>query len=139
MKNVSLLQSALEHSIKHYKDLHLFLLDIDLKIGIASETELQEFDKSLREMHVKAIDIDQTVTENSTEDSTVIATFENLLNERTLLVKEILNLNEKIVAKANGVNSLIAHDIEMFRNSAAARHGYRQQQDNNGRLVNTTS
>jgi hypothetical protein len=133
------LESELRGSIDHYTHLLMLLQTINEEIGTASQDKLQNMNLTLTELQEQAVRIDQSIAVqlNSAQARTEMVIF--LLNRRENVVKEILGFNKKATAKAMGVKSLLAHEIGVLRNGQSALNGYRQQQHNQGRIVNSTS
>jgi hypothetical protein len=133
------LESSLRQSIYQYEQIYELLRTTEQEIGIADPVGLEAFSLSLQKLQTQARQIDQDLVDLLRQKTLETGSIRNLLDRRELLLKEILQINGSIAAKANGVKSLIAHDIGKLRNGISAMSGYRQQQHNQGRLVNSTS
>ena len=133
------LESGLRDSISHYVGILMLLQNIDKGIGTASQDELQNMNTSLAELQGQATQLDQLVVDQLSKESVKTEATRSLLAKRENLVQEILLLNRNITSKAMGVKSLLAHEMGMIRNGLSALSGYKQQQLNQGRIVNSTS
>jgi hypothetical protein len=133
------LESTLSLSIQQYEDILDFLKKTDKEIGTASPSELLELSTSLTDLQWIATQTDQVLLAQLNTDSAQGDKTQHLINRREHIVKDILRLNEHITVKASGVKSLLAHEMGKLRNGLSALSGYKQQQHNQGRIVNSTS
>lgn len=133
------LEPVLSQSIQQYERILDFLQKMDGEIGTASPAELLELSESLTDVQSQATQTDQVLLRQLSNSSARTETMQLLIEKRERIMKEILLLNERITAKASGVKSLIAHEMGNLRNGISALNGYRQQQHNQGRIVNSTS
>jgi hypothetical protein len=132
-------ETILLQSIQQYERILSFLQKMDTEVGTASPSTVLEFSKILQELQTIASQTDQILLTEISKQSMQTETMESLLRKREYVVKEILALNESIKAKAIGIKSLLGHEMETLRNGISALDGYRQQQHNQGRIVNSTS
>ena len=133
------LESTLSQSILHYGNILDFLEKIDREIGTASPSELLELSTSLTDLQEIATQTDQVLLTQLSTDSARGDNTQHLIDRREHIVTDILILNEHIAVKSSGVKSLIAHEKSKLRNGISALSGYKQQQHNQGRIVNSTS
>jgi hypothetical protein len=133
------LESTLLQSIIHYGNILNFLEIMDREIGTASPSELLDLSKSLTNLQGIATQTDLVLLTQLNTDSARDSDIQLLINRREHIVKKILLLNEHIAAKASGVKSLIVNEMGKLRNGLSALSGYRPQQHNQGRIVNSTS
>jgi hypothetical protein len=132
-------EQVFSHSIKQYEVILSFLQKMEKEIGTASPDELLELSKSLADLQSQAAETDQMLLPQLREHSALNEKMAPLIDERELLMKEILLLNARISEKASGVKSLIAHEMEKLRNGISALGGYMQQQNTHGRIVDRIS
>jgi hypothetical protein len=133
------LASSLSQAIQHYESLLKYLQEMDQEMGTASPDILQNFSVSLHELQEQAMQFDQYVSAHLNEGLLKIESIQMLFGKREALLKEILALNKRMTAKAQGVKSLIAHEIGRLHTGFSALSGYRQPQHNQGRITNCTS
>ncbi len=62
-----------------------------------------------------------------------------LLGQRQLLQREILDILGETVSKASSVKSLMANEMQSVKKGRMALNGYKNQSDRQGRIVNRTS
>lgn len=139
MTEMQQLEPALTLSIQQYEHILDFLRKIDREVGIASSDELLEQSALLADLQNHATQTDQVLLSLLNDHLVPTETIQILLSQRELIIKEILLLNAGITEKASGVKSLIAHEIEKLRNGISAMSGYKQHQNNQGRIVDRTS
>ena len=133
------LESALLQSVQHYACFLEFLRKMDDEMGTADPVALQNFSVSFQKLHQQAVQFDQSIAAQLNGKSSENESILILTGKRERLLKEILQLNKRITAKASGVKSLIAHEIGRMRTGLSALSGYRQPQQNQGRITNCTS
>lgn len=133
------LESLLLASIHQYERIHGFLQKMEQDVGTADSDELEAFNQSLQELQAQAINTDQAVNSllHGKKDSAELV--QKLVVQREFLLKEIIDLNKNITTKASGVKSLIAHELSALRSGLSAMNGYKQLQNNQGRLINRSS
>lgn len=131
------LEPVLLQSIQQYERILDFLQKMDGEIGTASPSMVLELSESLAYLQSHATQTDQALFTQLNKQSALTETIQSLLSRRENIVKEILILNERIKAKAIGIKSLLGHEMEKLRNGISALSGYRQQQHNQGRIVNS--
>jgi hypothetical protein len=136
---IQLLEPVLLQSIQKYEHILDFLQKIDKEIGAASSDDLLELSAFLADIQSHATQTDQVLLTQLSKHSVLTETMQSLLDKREHITKEILVLNEQITAKASRVKSLIAHEMEKLRNGISALSGYKEQQHNQGRIVNSSS
>lgn len=139
MTDMQQLAERLRQSINQYSRIMTLLLQIDRRIGTAPPEDLQEMDRSLAELQSQATEIDQFIPDQLTKESENSETIRSLLDERATIVKDIIRLNGDVTTKAMGVKSILAHEIGTLRSGLSALKGYRKQQHNQGRILNSTS
>jgi hypothetical protein len=132
-------EAIISQSIAQYEVILNFLQKMDKEIGTASPEELLELSKELAELQNQAATIDQVLLTQFSMLTARPETLQALIDKRHRIMKEILLVNERITEKASGVKSLIAHEMEKLRNGISAMSGYKQQQNNQGRIVDRTS
>jgi hypothetical protein len=132
------LEVKIRHSLYHYGRIMTFLQEMDNTIGIASEAELLDMDRTLSDLHTKAVESDRPLFDCIAQTFEKTELEHSLLNERTKLLKNIIDLNGSIATKADGVKSLIAHELGTLRSGLSALKGYRQQDQRQGSIVNQT-
>jgi hypothetical protein len=132
------LEPILIQSIQQYERILDFLQKMDTEIGTAAPSMVLELSESLAYLQSHATQTDKDLLTQLSKQSPLSEAMQSLLNRREYIVKEILTLNERIKAKAIGIKSLLAHEMEKMRNGISALSGYRQQQHNQGRIVNST-
>ena len=133
------LTASLSQAIQHYESLLKYLQEMDQEMGTASPDTLQNFSVSMLEYQEQAMQLDQNVAAHLNEDLLKIDSIQSLLGKREALLMELLALNTRMTAKAQGVKSLIAHEIGRLHNGFSALSGYKQPQHNQGRITNCTS
>ncbi len=135
-----LLEPGIRDSISLYEKILTLLQDIEKSLGTASGNELQGMSTSLVELQSRATQHDQLIVDQLTrmpaKNSEIVT---SLLARRETLMKKILLLNNELTAKATGVKSLLAHEMRTIRSGRSALSGYKQQQHNQGRIVDSTS
>lgn len=133
------LESTLLVSIQQYERIYELLQKMEQDVGTADSDELEAFNQSLQELQAQAINTDQAVNGllHGTKDSA--ESVQKLVVQREFLLKAIIDLNKNIAARASGVKSLIAHELSALRSGLSAMNGYRQQQNNQGRIINRSS
>jgi hypothetical protein len=139
MTGMEQLEPVLLQSLQQYEHILDFLRKMDAEIGTASPAMVLELGESLADLQNHATQTDQVLLTQLSKQSTQTATMQSLLEKREQRVKDILLLNEQITAKAIGIKSLLGYEMEKMRNGMSALSGYRQQQHNQGRIVNSTS
>ncbi len=139
MTEIQQITATLRNSLDQYDRILTLLQVIDREIGPASPTELQKMEESLTVLLRQVSEIDQNVQSQLAIDSQQTEEVRSLLDKRTAIIKAIILLNENITTKAMGVKSLLAHEIGTLRSGLSALKGYRQQDYNQGRIVNGTS
>jgi hypothetical protein len=132
------IEPILLQSIHHYERILDFLQEMDVEIGTAAPSMVLELSESLAYLQGHATETDQTLLTQLRKQTALPETIQSLLGRREYLVKEILILNARIKAKAIGIKSLLGHEMEKMRNGISALSGYRQQQHNQGHIVNST-
>jgi hypothetical protein len=132
-------EAIISQSIVQYEVILNFLQKMDKEIGTAAPEELLEFSKELAELQNQAATIDQVLLTQFSMLTARPETLQALIDKRQRIMKEILLVNERITEKASGVKSLIAYEMEKLRNGISAMSGYKQQQNNQGRIVDRTS
>ncbi len=133
------LEASLSQVLQHYESLLKYLQEMDQEMGTASPATLQNFSVSLHEFQEQAMKFDQNVAAHLNEKLLKIESIQILLGKREALLMELLALNTRMTAKAQGVKSLIAHEIGRLHTGLSALSGYRQPQHNQGRITNCTS
>lgn len=133
------LESGLKNSINHYGEILAVLQNIDKKLGTASQDELQAMNASLTRLQDEARELDQLIVDHSVKEPVRTEAIRSLLRKRESVVREILHLNKDITARAMGVKALLAHEMGSLRNGISALSGYKPQQHNHGRIVNSAS
>ena len=133
------LEQTLAKSILQYENILDFLEKIDEEIGTASPSELLDLSTSLTDLQRHATQTDQVLLTQINASSARNENTQHLIDRHECIMKEILLLNEHLTAKASGVKSLLAHEMGKLRNGLSALSGYRQQHNNQGRIVNSTS
>ncbi len=128
-------EALLSQSIHEYAEILEFLQKMDEEIGTASPEGLLELGESLAQLQNHAAETDQVLLMQLSKHSALAETMQPLLDRREQIMKEILFLNGRITEKASGVKSLIAHEMEKLRTGLSALNGYKQQQNNQGRIV----
>jgi hypothetical protein len=132
------LEPVLLQSIQQYERILDFLQKMDMEIGTAAPSMVLELSESLAYLQGHATETDQNLLSQLRKQSALPEAMQSLLSRREYIVKEILTLNERIKAKAIGIKSLLGHEMEKMRSGISALSGYRQQQHNQGRIVNST-
>ena len=133
------LASALASSIRNYQHILGFLVEMDREIGTASDGRLQSMTETLSKLQSQAADIDKTFLACLDKDSMGSTILQPLMVEREEVIAEILRLNSDVQKKASGVKSLLAHELSALRLGKTAHCGYKSQQANAGRIVDSTS
>jgi chromosome segregation ATPase len=133
------LAASLSQAIQHYENLLKHLQEMDQEMGTASPDTLQNFSVSLQEFQEQAMLLDRNVAAQLNKELSANESIQSLIGKREALLKEILALNTRMNAKAQGVKSLIAHEIGRLHTGLSALSGYRQPQHNQGRITNCTS
>lgn len=139
MNEIQQIAATLRSSLNQYDRILSLLQVIDLEIGPASPTELQNMEESLAELLRQVSEFDQNIQAQLNRDSQQTEEVQSLLDKRTAIIKTIILLTENITTQAMGVKSLLAHEIGTLRSGLSALKGYRQQNYNQGRIVNGTS
>jgi hypothetical protein len=132
-------EQTLMQSIHQYERILDFLQKMDGEIGAAAPSMVLELSESLAYLQGHATETDQVLLSQLRNQQALPKAMQSLLGKRENIVKEILTLNERIKAKAIGIKSLLGHEMEKMRNGISALSGYRQQQYNQGRIVNSAS
>jgi hypothetical protein len=132
------IETVLLQSIHQYERILDFLQKMDVEIGTAAPSMVLELSESLAYLQGHATETDQTLLTQLRKQPDLPKAMQSLLSRRENVVKEILILNERIKAKAIGIKSLLGHEMEIMRNGISALSGYRQQQHNQGHIVNST-
>jgi hypothetical protein len=132
------LEPVLIKSIQQYERILDFLQKMDTEIGTAAPSMVLELSESLAYLQGHAMQTDQNLLSQLRKQPALPEAMQSLLNRREYVVKEILILNERIKAKSIGIKSLLGHEMEKMRNGISALSGYRQQQQHQGRIVNST-
>jgi hypothetical protein len=135
MENI---ESVLLQSIHQYERILDFLQKMDVEIGTAAPSMVLELSESLAYLQGHATETDQTLLLQLHKQPILPVEVQCLLSRRDYIVKEILALNARIKAKAIGIKSLLGHEMEKMRNGISALSGYRQQQYNQGRIINSS-
>ncbi|MBV5318097.1 MAG: hypothetical protein JZU50_09820 [Desulfobulbaceae bacterium] len=112
---------------------------MDHDLGTADPVALQNFNLTLNELQEHAEHLDRNISTQINTQSLNSETTQDLIEKRALLVSEVLLLNQRITAKASGVKSLLAHEMGKLRIGQTALSGYRQPQNNRGRITNSTT
>jgi hypothetical protein len=133
------LEPILLQSIQQHEHLLNLLRKMDAEVSTASPAMVLELSELLSDLQSHAMQTDQALLAELSRQTGHTAQVQYLLDKREQRVKEILLLNEQITAKAIGIKSLLGHEMEKMRNGISALSGYRQQQHNQGRIVNSTS
>jgi hypothetical protein len=133
------LETELRESFTCYNRILTLLQNIDREVGTASEDELLVMGDSLKDLQASATLIDKTIMAQLQGKRVTNDTLSTLLESRENIVKEILLLNRNIAAKAMGVKTLLAHELATLRSGASAMKGYRQQEYDQGRIVNSST
>ncbi len=132
-------EAVLSQSIHQYAEILEFLQKMNKEIGTALPEELLELGESLAHLQSHAAETDQVLLTQFNKHSALAETMQPLLDKRQQIMNEILVLNGRITEKASGVKSLIAHEMEKLRTGLSALSGYKQQQNNQGRIVDRSS
>jgi hypothetical protein len=132
------LEPVILQSIKQYEHILDFLQKMDAEIGTASPSMVLELSESLAYLQSHATQTDQHILAQLNNKSILPEAMQSLLKKRENVVQNILILNERIKAKAIGIKSLLGYEMEKMRNGISALSGYRQQQHNQGHIVNST-
>lgn len=133
------LRPILDKSIQQYEKILVFLQKMDNETSTASPAELLKLGESLADLQGQATQIDQVLLAQLGKYPAPTEIIQSLIEKRERTIKEILFLNERITLKASGVKSLISHELGKLRHGLSALSGYKQQQNNQGRIVNSTS
>ena len=133
------LEPILSQSMQQYERILDFLQKMDVEVGTADPVALQNFSETLNALQAQAVKIDQVLFTQMDREPIKTETTQICLDKRSLLLKEILFLNERISKKALTVNALIAHEMGKLRNGRTALSGYKPQQQHQGRIVNGSS
>ncbi len=132
-------QPALLQSAREYEHVLDFLRTVDEEIGTASPARLLEINQSLAELQGRAAQADRLLLAQTGNQTPQEGPIHPLVENRERLIRDILLLNERIRAKASGVKSHLAFELGKLRNGRSAMHGYKQQQNDQGRIVNRSS
>ncbi|MDP3479595.1 MAG: hypothetical protein Q8R88_07470 [Desulfoprunum sp.] len=139
MIEIQQIEPALRQSIEQYELILAFLQKMETVVGTADAVELQELGATLYELQTQAEQFDRILLAKLKKEPHESDSVQTLRTRHERLLKEVLLANERITAKASGVKSLISHEIGKLRDGLSAMNGYRQQQHNQGRIVNSTS
>ncbi len=132
-------EAVLSQSIHQYAEILEFLQKMNKEIGTALPEDLLKLGESLAHLQSHAAETDQVLLTQFNKYSALAETMQPLLDKRQQIMNDILCLNGRIAEKASGVKSLIAHEMEKLRTGLSALSGYKQQQNNQGRIVDRTS
>ena len=133
------LEPILTQSIQEYERVFAFLQDMDKEIGTASPVQLLELNENLAVLQGQATRTDQVLLRQAGNHAVQTAPLLALMERRRRIVGDILLLNERLTAKAAGVKSHIAFELKKLRHGLSAMNGYRQPQNSQGRIVNSSS
>ena len=128
----------IDESIRKYENILELLKKVEIGLGTASSAELLDWNHALTELQNDATQMDQKVFDSLGRQSERHAEIDIRVNIRNHLIDEILNLNTDVRCKASGVRSIIIHERGRFRNGLSALTGYRQFQNNYGKIVNNS-
>ena len=132
------LRELICHSLEQYGAIHNLLLSMDADIGTASSERLIAMNNQLSELHLECQIVDQQIKDITTQTVLLDKDVEELFNKRTSLIHAISLLNQQIAIKAKNVKSLLGHEISTLKAGHSALSGYRQQQDYQGKIVNSS-
>jgi len=131
--------SMLSRSIQHYQGILQLLEQMEREMGTADPLALQGFSSTLERMQGQAAQLDREIAPLLKAQASKNEQTADLAKQRADLVNEILEVNQRICAKASGVKSLLAHEMGKLRTGLTALSGYRQPQRHRGRITNCSS
>ena len=133
------LEPILLQSIEEYESVLDFLRKMEGEIGTAPPAQLLEFNESLADLQGRAAKTDQFLLQQLTDHARHIKRPHPLIEKREEIIRDILMLNGDITTKALGVKSHLAFELGKLRHGLSAMNGYKQLQNNQGRIVNKSS
>ncbi|MDR3630578.1 MAG: hypothetical protein P4L42_09595 [Desulfocapsaceae bacterium] len=132
------LESDLALSIQSYKQILGQLEKINKEIGTASPDVIQELNAVLAELQEKVKPLDKSLQMQSNDCTMVTEAMKGLHEKRQYLLGEVLQVNKQIIEKAQGVQTFIVHEMERFHAGLVAMNGYKQHNQHQGRIVNSS-
>jgi hypothetical protein len=133
------LEPILLQSIEENEGVLDFLRKMEREIGTAPPAQLLEFNALLTDLQGRAIRTDQVLLLQLTDQAAKPEKLQTLIEKRERIIRDILMLNAGITTKALGVKSHLAFELGKLRHGLSAMNGYKQLQNNQGRIVNRSS
>lgn len=130
---------ALEDSIRQYQRILDYLAYMDHEIDGNSEIQSQSMVESLEELQREARELDSVLLPILNEEVLLGEQVRSGFSRREEVIRKVILINAEIERKAQGAQSLLAHELETLRHGQKAISGYKPQQSSGGRIVNSTS
>jgi hypothetical protein len=132
------LESLAQHSLRQHIEMVELLRPLQLQLETPSHEAVTQFNVLFSSLQQK-MRITDTNLVNVLQKAVFPASITELLGQRQLLQKEIIQMVRQSASRANSVKSLMASEIQSVRNGRKALNGYKIQSDRQGKIVNRTS
>ena len=132
------LESLAQHSLKQHIDMIELLRPLQRQLETPSLNTVKQFNSIYGAFQRKIKTTDKALIQQL-EMAVFTENLTQLLGQRQLLQREILDILKQTVSKASSVKSLMANEIQSVKNGRKALNGYKNQSDQHGRIVNRTS
>jgi hypothetical protein len=132
------LESLAQHSLRQHIEMVELLRPLQLQLETPSHEAVTQFNVLFSSLQQK-MRITDTNLVNVLQKAVFPASITELLGQRQLLQKEIIQMVRQSASRATSVKSLMANEIQSVRNGRKALNGYKIQSDRQGKIVNRTS
>lgn len=131
------LKDTIHLSIQQYEHMLEYMKRLDREVGTASSPALIKLNATLLELQKNTSETEQYLFSQLSKNPEKRDSIKSLIELREHLINDILYFNQRITTKAVGVKSFITHEMGKLHTGLSAMQGYRQQQYNHGRIVNS--
>jgi hypothetical protein len=133
------LKTSLLQSIHQYENMLDYMQNLDKGVGTAAPSALMRLNDRLVELQKNMTQTEEIVSFRLQEYSGNMEAVQSLVEMRQHLLRDILFLNQRITVKATGIRSYITSEMGKLHTGLSAMKGYKQQQNNLGRIINSKS
>ncbi len=135
---ITTLESLAQQSLKEHIDMIALLRPLQQQLETPSLNTVKQFN-SIYSVFQRKIKTTDNALIQKLEMAVFTENITQLLGQRQLLQREILDILGETVSKASSVKSLMANEMQSVKKGRMALNGYKNQSDRQGRIVNRTS
>ena len=135
---ITTLESLAQQSLKQHIDMIALLRPLQRQLETPSLNTVKQFN-SIYSVFQRKIKTTDNALIQKLEMAVFTENITQLLGQRQLLQREILDILGETVSKASSVKSLMANEMQSVKKGRMALNGYKNQSDRQGRIVNRTS